>query len=73
MAPAVWQGRIYREGRGYPGYCLPVTDLVSGNRYFTTFGNRLLVCLEAPAAAGVTPAIPPAPVAPAAAAVTLPN
>lgn len=72
-APAVWQGRIYREGRGYPGYCLPVTDLVSGNRYFTTFGNRLLVCLEAPAGAGVTPAIPPAPVAPAAAAATLPN
>jgi len=46
-ARAVWQGRIYREGQGYPGYCLPVTDLVSGSRYFTTFGNRTLVCLEA--------------------------
>lgn len=57
---AVWQGRIFREGRGQPGYCFPVTDLVSGNRYFTTFGNRILVCLEASPDAG-TPSIPAAP------------
>ncbi len=66
-AKAVWQGRIYREGRGYPGYCLPVTDLVSGSRYFTSFGNRTIVCLEAPEV------IPAVPATPAAAAVSPPN
>jgi len=60
---AVWQGRIYREGHGYPGYCFPVTDLVSGNRYFTTFGNHTLVCLETPAPAAAAAVIPVAPVA----------
>jgi len=60
-ARAVWQGRIYREGNGYPGYCLPVTDLVSGSRYFTSFGNRTLVCLEAATPVGTTSAIPVAP------------
>lgn len=60
---AVWQGRIHREGPGYPGYSFPVTDLVSGNRYFTTFGNHTLVCLETPVAAET----------PAAAAVAPPN
>lgn len=42
----VWQGRIHRAGPGYPGYCLPVTDLISDGQYITAFGHRALVCLE---------------------------
>jgi len=60
----VWQGRIYHDGPGQPGYCLPVTDLISDGQYISVFGHTSLVCLEstASAAAPLTSPIVPLPV-----------
>lgn len=45
--PHVWQGRIARSGAGRPALCLPSQDILAGDRYFTPFGDRYVVCLEA--------------------------
>ena len=60
----VWQGRIHRDGPGQPGYCLPVTDIISDGQYITVFGHTSLVCLESAAsvAAPLTSPIEPLPV-----------
>jgi len=54
-AQSTWQGRIARSAPGMPGYCIPIPDSVSADRYVIAFGGDTLVGLgprqktEAPA------------------------
>lgn len=40
---ATWQGRIASRGPGQPGYCFPIPDLLSEDRYIVAFGGGTVV------------------------------
>ena len=40
---ATWQGQIMRQAPGKPGYCIPVPDSISADRYVIAFGGDTLV------------------------------
>lgn len=42
----IWRGRLLQNDNGEPTYCFPIHDIVHDGQYFTSFGQRSLLCLR---------------------------